>query len=70
MNAILRKALLIVLFQQAMLFIKVVANEVLVLSGNAFPTQVVQQGLGISGGEAGEGTTGARERQGDCGRGL
>jgi len=30
-----------------MLFIKVVANDVLVLTGDAFPVQVVQQGLGI-----------------------
>jgi len=51
-------------FQQAMLFIKVVANEVLVLS---FPAQVVQQGLGKEG-ETGEETTGARECKGDCGR--
>jgi len=49
MNTILRKALLIVLFQQAMLFIKVVANEV--------PAQAVQQGLGISGEETREETT-------------
>jgi len=45
MNTLLRKALLIVLFQQAILFIKVVAYEDLVFSGDAFPAQVVQQGL-------------------------
>jgi len=70
MNTILRKDFLFVLFQQAMLFIKVVANKVFVLSGDAFPAQVVQQGLGISGGEPGERNTGARECQKDCGRGL
>jgi len=61
MNTILRKALLIALFQLAMLFIKML----LMVSA-----QVVQQGLGISGGETGEGTTGAREYHGGCGRGL